>query len=200
MKQRVDDVVFYWVSVGALWSLVTCGLLIPALGAAKTSERDDIIAAAAFEAIVPVLHHPRCMNCHSDGDYPRQGDDSHPHTMEIRRGPNGFGTSVVRCNSCHQDHNLDGLHLPPGAPGWHLPAPKMPMIWEGRSDHDLCESLKDPKQNGGRNMEQIVEHMHSRLVLWAWNPGEGREPVRMSQESFLKNVSAWVDKGSGCPK
>jgi len=39
---------------------------------------DDGAAAAAFEAIVPVLRHPRCMNCHSNGDYPRQGDDGHP--------------------------------------------------------------------------------------------------------------------------
>ena len=48
--------------------------------------RDDAGAAAAFEAIVPVLRHPRCMNCHSTGDFPRQGDNSHPHTMQIRRG------------------------------------------------------------------------------------------------------------------
>lgn len=43
----------------------------------QENERDDAAAAAAFEAIIPVLHHPRCMNCHSTGDYPRQGDDSH---------------------------------------------------------------------------------------------------------------------------
>src|SRR5882762_2857276 len=65
----------------------------------KATARDDVAAAAAFKAIVPVLRHPRCMNCHSAGDYPRQGDDSHRHTMRIRRGPNGHGTNVVQCNS-----------------------------------------------------------------------------------------------------
>ena len=78
--------------------------------------RDDAGAAAAFEAIVPVLRHPRCMNCHSNGDFPRQGDDSHRHTMQIRRGPDGKGVNAVSCSTCHQDHNLAGLHMPPGAP------------------------------------------------------------------------------------
>jgi hypothetical protein len=31
--------------------------------------RDDAGAAAAFEAIVPMLRHPRCINCHSQGDF-----------------------------------------------------------------------------------------------------------------------------------
>ncbi|SRR6266567_247746 len=32
--------------------------------------RDDAKAAAAFESMVTVLHHSRCMNCHSRGDFP----------------------------------------------------------------------------------------------------------------------------------
>src|SRR5450755_2429131 len=138
--------------------------------------RDDAGAAAAFEAIVPVLRHPRCMNCHSSGDFPGQGDDSHRHTMQIRRG-DGQGINAVRCSSCHQDHNLAGLHMPPGAPGWHLPSPAMAMIWEGLTDRQLCELFKDPQQNGHRTPEQIVEHMHTPLVVWGWAPGDGRAPV-----------------------
>src|SRR5579864_2819757 len=46
-------------------------------------------AAAAFAAIVPMLRDPRCMNCHSAGDFSCQGDDSHRHTMQAGRGPNG---------------------------------------------------------------------------------------------------------------
>lgn len=78
------------------------------------SSRDDAGAAAAFEAIVPVLRHPRCMNCHSTGDFPRQGDDNHRHTMQVRRGLVGDGVNAVKCSTCHQDHNLPGLHMPPG--------------------------------------------------------------------------------------
>src|ERR1700689_132958 len=89
--------------------------------AREVVSRDDVAAAAAFEAIVPVLRHPRCMNCHSSGDFPRQGDDIHRHTMDIRRG-DGQGINSVRCSSCHKHHNLAGLHMPPGAPRWHLPS------------------------------------------------------------------------------
>jgi len=163
------------------------------------NERDDAAAAAAFEALIPVLHHPRCMNCHSTGDFPRQGDDSHPHTMQVRRGPDGDGALAVKCSTCHQDHNLEGLHVPPGAPDWRLPSPATPMIWEGLNDHQLCELFKDPNQNGNRSVGQIVEHMSTPLVLWAWNPGDGRTPVPMPQAQFLAKVKEWAAKGAACP-
>lgn len=161
---------------------------------------DDATAAAAFEAIVPVLRHPRCMNCHSKGDYPRQGDDNHPHIMQVRRGRNGAGEGVVGCSSCHQEQNLAGLHTPPGAPDWSMPSPAMPMIWEGLSDRQLCELFRDPNQNGGRDPQQIVEHMQTPLVMWGWHPGEGRTPVPMPQREFLSKVQDWASKGAACPR
>ena len=161
--------------------------------------RDDAGAAAAFEAIVPVLRHPRCMNCHSTGDFPRQGDDSHRHTMQVRRGPDGEGVNAVKCGACHQDHNLAGLHMPPGAPDWHLPSPAMPMIWEGLTDHQLCGLFKDPKRDGHRTPEQIVKHMHTPLVLWGWSPGDGRTPVPTPQRDFLAKIQEWAEKGATCP-
>jgi hypothetical protein len=165
----------------------------------EPSSHADASSAAAFEAIVPVLRHPRCMNCHSLGDFPRQGDDSHRHTMQVHRGPDGDGMNAVKCSTCHQDHNLAGLQMPPGAPDWHLPSPGMPMIWEGLTNHQLCELFKDPRRNGGRTPEQIVEHMHTPLVLWGWTPGEGRTPVPTSQHEFLAKVQEWASKGAACP-
>ncbi len=165
----------------------------------NTAQPDEAAAAAAFEAIIPVLRHPRCMNCHSKGDYPRQGDDSHRHTMQIHRGLNGLGEGVVGCSSCHQERNTSGLHAPPGAPDWRLPSPTMPMIWEGLSDRELCELFRDPNQNGGRDPQGIVEHMHTPLVLWGWHPGEGRTPVPMPQEEFLGKIQEWSSKGAACP-
>lgn len=164
-----------------------------------TAPRDDAAAAAAFESIIPVLHHPRCMNCHSRGDFPRQGDDEHRHTMNVRRGPDGNGVIALKCSSCHQDRNLEGQHMPPGAPDWHLPSPGTPMIWEGLSDRQLCELFKDPRQNGNRNIDGIVEHMGTPLVLWSWNPGEGRTPVSVPQAEFLAKVKEWAAKGAACP-
>jgi hypothetical protein len=168
-------------------------------GKAQTRGRDNATAAAAFEAIVPVLRNPRCMNCHSAGDFPRQGNDMHRHIMDVRRGPDGHGINGVKCSTCHQDHNLPGIHTPPGAPDWELPSPKMPMIWEGLSDHQLCELLKDQRRNGRRSVEQIVEHMHTPLVLWGWNPGAGRTPIPFSEKLFLGEVEQWASHGAACP-
>jgi hypothetical protein len=184
----------YMVLAGILMTFII-SLVLHGAGRA----RDDAAAAKAFEAIVPVLRHPRCMNCHSKGDFPRQGDDEHPHTMSMRRGSDGMGPPGVKCSTCHQDHNLVGVHMPPGAPGWHLPSPDMPMIWEGLTDRQLCQFFKDPGRNGHRSVEQIVEHMSTPLVLWGWNPGEGRTSVPTSEKEFLASVEEWASKGAACP-
>src|ERR1700735_2912264 len=89
--------------------------------------------------------------------------------------------------------------MPPGAAGWHLPSPAMPMIWEGLTDHQLCELFKDPRQNGHRTVEQIVEHMHTPLVLWGWAPGDGRTPVPTLRHEFLAKIQEWVEKGQLVP-
>lgn len=165
--------------------------------AAYTPSRAE--GLAAFEAIVPVLHHPRCLVCHSTGDYPRQGDDLHRHIMDVRRGPDGDGVAPVRCSTCHQNHNLAGVHVPPGAAGWHLPPRNNPMIWEGLTNLQLCELLTDPKRNGGRDARGIEAHMHTPLVLWGWHPGDGRTPVSMPENTFLKEVQVWTSAGAPCP-
>jgi hypothetical protein len=195
----------------AMATAVTCSLAF-ALGAGearheprnesvvyRTVQSDDAAAAEAFKSMVTVLHHPRCMNCHSKGDFPRQGDDGHRHNMDVRRGPHGNGVAGMSCSTCHQDFNLTGSHVPPGAPEWHLPSPGMPMIWEGLSDQQLCELFKDPKQNGNRTVNEIVEHMNTPLVLWGWHPGEGRTPIPVPQEQFMASVRQWAAKGAACP-
>jgi len=155
---------------------------------------------ALFVAFVSVLRNPRCMNCHSNGDFPRQGDDGHRHTMDVRRGSSGFGVTAEKCSTCHQDHNLAGAHLPPGAPGWRLPPPNMPMIWQGLTDAQICASIKDPKQNRGRSLDQLVEHLtEDKLVMWGWDPGEGRTPVPMPHDEFSAKVKAWQAAGAPCP-
>lgn len=183
---------------GALWfSHSVSAAELPAsakLGASSTKD------GALFTAFVPVLRSPRCMNCHSQGDFPRQGDDGHRHTMNVRRGPTGFGVTSEKCNTCHQDHNLPGEHLPPGAPGWRLPSAGMPMIWQGLTDAQICESIKDPKQNRNRNINQLVEHLtEDKLVMWGWNPGEGRTPVPMPHDEFTAKVKQWQAAGAPCP-
>jgi hypothetical protein len=161
---------------------------------------DKANSVAAFESIVPILRHPRCINCHSTGDFPRQGDDSHPHAMNVRRGPDGHGITAEKCSTCHQDHNLGEEHLPPGAPNWHLPPADMPMIWQGLTDRQICEQLKDPPRNGHRSLADIEEHMATdKLVAWGWDPGPGRDPVPMPKPEFAAKVKTWISGGAACP-
>jgi hypothetical protein len=155
--------------------------------------------AAAFQAMLPVLRHPRCMVCHSSGDFPRQGDDLHAHRMNVRRGKNGLGAAPVYCSSCHQDHNLEGVHMPPGAPGWHLPSAQQPLVWQGLSDRELCVLLAQPARNGGMDSKAMEEHMHTPLVSWGWHPGEGRTPIPTGHDAFLHQVSVWTAAGMPCP-
>jgi hypothetical protein len=76
----------------------------------------------------------------------------------------------------------------------------MPMVFEKRTPGQLCRQLKDPNQNGNRTPEQIIEHLKTPLVVWGWNPGEGRAAVPMAYDAFVRNMVEWVEKGVSCPE
>jgi mono/diheme cytochrome c family protein len=202
--------------LGSLLGLVSLAVAGGSPGSAQP--RDDAGARAAFLEAFKVFMHPRCVNCHPSGDAPLRGDDSRPHTFfRLRRGADGQGVFAVKCSNCHQAQNQPGLHMPPGAPyplkngaedqahrgepGWHLPPAATPMVFEKRTPGQLCRQLLDQRQNGGLTPEQLVLHVsHDPLVLWGWNPGEGRSAPPLSHVEFVQKVREWVDKGCACPK
>ncbi len=98
---------------------------------AYAQTQDPSASSAAFFEASQVLLHPRCLNCHPEGDRPLVGDKSRPHPMNIERGPNGMGIAGLSCSGCHQDKNLSGEHSPPGAPDWRLPTRK--CLWFSRT-------------------------------------------------------------------
>jgi hypothetical protein len=203
MKHPSLQFLIVGIGTAVLIFAVSTSLSVSIIAADKPSTKTTAAYAtdgALFTAFVPVLRHPRCMNCHSRGDFPRQGDDGHAHAMNVRRGPDGHGVTAEKCSTCHQDHNLVGAHLPPGAPNWGLPPAATPMIWQGLSDAQICRSIKDPKQNKNRNLDQLVEHLtEDKLVMWGWNPGEGRTPIPMPHEEFVSKVKQWQAAGAPCP-
>ena len=153
-------------------------------------------SAALFVEAGKVLQHPRCLNCHPDGDRPSQGT-GYPHQPPVQRGADGRGVTAMRCTTCHQTANFDPGRVP-GHPNWHL-APAS-MAWQQKSLAEICAQVKDPARNGGHTLSEMVEHMaHDSLVGWAWNPGVGREPAPGSQASFGALVKAWADAGAACP-
>jgi hypothetical protein len=154
-------------------------------------------SVALFTEAAMVLVHPRCINCHPAGDNPLQGEDGHLHEPPVRRGKGGMGVAGMRCNTCHQRENFDPGGVP-GAALWVL-APRK-MGWEGLSLGEICEQIKDPERNGGRTLEEIVEHVsEDDLVGWGWTPGRGREPAPGTQEAFGELMAAWAEAGAVCP-
>jgi hypothetical protein len=151
---------------------------------------------ALFVEASRVMLHPRCVNCHPNGDAPLQ-HAGRPHDPPVVRGPEDKGVVGMECTGCHQDRNLE-LSRVPGAPGWHV-AP-LSMAWVGKTPASLCEQLKDPARNGKKTLEQIAEHSaHDALVAWGWAPGSDREPAPGSQPEFGALVAAWVETGAECP-
>jgi hypothetical protein len=153
---------------------------------------------ALFAEIGKVLSHPRCVNCHTPDETPRQGDMHAIHDPPIERGIGDRGVAGMQCTGCHQDHNLE-LARVPGAPGWHL-AP-VTMVWLDRTPRQICEQIKDSMRNGGRTLGQIHEHLaHDPLVGWGWSPGADRVPAPGTQAELGALALAWIDSGAECPE
>lgn len=153
---------------------------------------------ALFTEASRVLLHPRCVNCHVDGDSPGQGTAFTLHDPPVVRGPEDRGVIGMECQTCHQDRNLE-LSRVPGAPDWRLP-PRA-MAWVGRSPSALCAQLKDRSRNGGRTLAEVVDHVgHDAFVAWGWAPGADRPSAPGSQAEFAALMGAWVDSGADCPE
>ncbi len=153
--------------------------------------------APAFADIAKVLRHPRCLNCHTLTDFPRQGDDRHRHLFRVVRGTDDHGAAAMRCATCHRDANNEVAGIP-GAPRWSV-AP-LSMGWEGLDDAALCRRLKDRSRNGNRDVAALIEHMaNDPLVAWGWSPGAARTPVAMPKAEFVDRLERWAAAGAPCP-
>jgi len=171
------------------------GLATPDSLMASGTEAEQ--SAALFVELGKVLTSPRCTNCHPAGDRPRQGDLARLHQPPVVRGADGFGSEPLRCPICHRSTNFNPGQVP-GHAGWHL-APLV-MAWEGKSLAEICTQIKDPARNGGRSLDELVEHIgRDSLVGWAWEPGSGRAPAPGTQEQAGALALAWVRTGAQCP-
>ncbi len=189
-----------------LWGFALVLLVAPSPASVsldeKAATKDDPAASrVAFLAVYKVLSHPRCMNCHPAGDAPLQGEDSHPHAQNVKRGKDGAGKYALKCANCHQAKALPGENMPPGNPNWRLPSPEMPLVFQGKSPGALARQLKDPKQNGGKTLDQVLHHAaEDTLVLGCWNPGEGRAKPPLAHEEFVRELRTWIETGAHEPE
>jgi hypothetical protein len=167
---------------------------------AQTLSNRNARSAEVFVRMAPVLQSPRCMNCHTSTNFPRQGDDRHRHIMSVMRGPEDHGVPALQCQACHHDVNSSETGVP-GVPDWHL-AP-LEMAWEGLTVGELCRLILDPNK-GGIGPDQFIPHLQTDLVQWAWSPGidlDGlpRTTPPIPRDEFIALAKEWVATGASCP-
>jgi len=152
-----------------------------------------------FAPIASVMQHPRCLNCHVNGDTPLNGDDARAHRMKITRGVDGLGTPAARCYACHREAASSTASFVPAAPNWKL-AP-LTMAWQGLTKSELCDVLKDPARNGNRTRAMLVHHMETdEVVGTGWHRGGGRTAVPLPRAEFVAAAKAWAAAGAPCPE
>ena len=151
----------------------------------------------AYDTVMTVLSSPRCSNCHPTDHRPRQRDEQIVHLFNVQRGEDNHGGPVQTCETCHHEENNRYSNVP-GAPHWGL-APHT-MGWHGLSHAEIAQALIDPAMNGERSFEDLIDHMsEDALVLWAWDPGEGRTPPPVPHDEFIEALEVWLAAGAPIP-
>jgi hypothetical protein len=224
-RRRTAAILGSW--LGAIALLLAAALAVHGEDKKQDTKPDDprtAAALAAWDRIVTVLQHPRCMNCHQE-NVPLQGDERRIHIPLVVRGHTdekgvGSGVDAMRCSNCH---NATGNNETSGTPGavneaWGL-AP-ISMQWQGQPSVKLCDMLGKWARGGGN----LMEHMDTNLVKWGWDPihnppwdpdrdqkndpkpdpdrepGSKRTPIPMTHSEFMKLLNTWVVGGMACPE
>ncbi len=164
---------------------------------------------AAWERIYAVVSHPRCANCHVDERHVPMWSDAltgeREHGMYVAGGDSRMGAETMPCVTCHRtssEHNV----MPHGAPHTGHPWMLAPVefAWYGKDSQSICEQMRDPSRNGGRDGDGLVEHIvHDAelkaFIVWGFNPGGGREPAPGTMQAHLDDMVTWTAAGMPCP-
>ena len=183
--------------------LTALALVLGVAARNQAAPADAAAGLAAFETVRKVFQHPRCQNCHIPGDAPLQFDEGRTHGQNVKRGAGGQGAAGLPCATCHQSRNPPasyGANMPPGAPNWHLPPARTPMVFIALTPGQLCATIKDPARTGGKDLPAMLDHVaNDPLVGWGWDPGAGRGPVPVPRAELTAAFRTWMDAGAPCP-
>ena len=165
---------------------------------------------AAWDRIFAVASHPRCSNCHVDeSNVPMWSGPAYgktrPHGMNINADNSRIGIESVPCSTCHvQSTSLNTIpHAPPHTGHAWMLAP-VEFAWWGKDSPSICDQMRDPARNGGRDGAGLVEHiLHDAeikaFITWGFNPGGGREAAPGTMQEHLDDMVLWTAAGMPCP-
>lgn len=187
---------------GAMQSVVAP----PAEGSVSTQD-----GLAAWDRVHQVVSHPRCANCHVGGDHVPMWSGpefSAPrlHGMNIHAGDSRIGIETLVCSTCHitaSSLESDLRQAPNAMTAWQLPP--VEMAWFGLDSAGICQQMRDPDLNGGRNWIELAEHLrddasHGGLVAWGFAPGGGRQAPPFGLQAHIDDVLKWGAAGQPCPE
>lgn len=151
-------------------------------------------SAALFIEAGKVLQHPRCLNCHPNGDSPTQRDEMTLHRPLVVRGAGGWGASnAMTCVACHSSvsgptgGSFDDIR-------WRVAPAK--MAWQGLTLPQICAQLKD--RRGKSDTDKMLKHsVEDKVIGMGWNFGPASPPG--TQKEFGELMKAWVATGGHCP-
>ncbi len=165
----------------------------------------------AWQKIFKVVSHPRCINCHVDESNipmwsgPSFGNEPKRHGMNIQADESRIGAQTLNCVTCHQKSLLPNTleHAPPHTNHDWMLAP-VEFAWFGKSSNNICQQMRDPERNGGRDGAGLVEHIIHDIeiqafIAWSFDPGGNREPAPGTLQQHLDDMALWTTAGMPCP-
>ena len=135
-----------------------------------------------FQRMLPVIRHPRCINCHGGVD-PYSGRGHEPGAIDT----NQAHSASQQCSECHS-----------AVEGWGLPATS--HFWTGKTDRELCGIFAEFAMQQG-HVRVIENHLRTDDLIkdgFVGDAGGQRmhpDPPRMSQTEFVDHARDWLEQG-----
>jgi mono/diheme cytochrome c family protein len=161
-----------------------------------------------WQTIYAVMTSPRCMNCHSSADFPRQSDDRYPHVYGVMRGEDNRGVEMKRCAACHGIRNNPETGAPGRIDWYQAPISMSTESSPGvpKTGPQMCADLKDPSKKGGRDLAVLAAFIKfDGFITWAWDPGARANgelrttPPIDTHDAFVQVINRWIEAGAPCP-
>jgi len=133
-----------------------------------------------FQKMLPVIRHPRCVNCHGGVD-PYSGRGHGPGAIDTVSAHKGS----YQCSDCH-------------LADWALPS--TPHFFTGKTDRQLCQIFAEFAMQQG-HVRVIENHLRTDVLILAGFAGDAGgpktpvDPPAMKHPEFVSYGRNWLEQG-----